>query len=224
MSVIIIILAVAAAVLVGMAFVMGKQSGPNARAHARTLPKGADAVSNAATAPRKSDIKVNWLIGIGGCVDGQAFLVGHRMVTIGRNPTNFIQVTDEEASRTHTQITPRDGFLQVVDMNSRNGTLIDGKPVTQGRLMPGQALRVGDAIFRFHLTGDFERDASLERKEADAMKFASTIKADGQNLLSMLQATLEEAGGDFEVAAKELGIDANVLRHLTAQKGMTSGQ
>ncbi len=223
MSVIIIILAVAAAVLVGMAFVMGKQSGPNARAHARTLPKGADAVSPAA-APKKSDVKVNWLMGIGGCVEGQAFLVGHRMVTIGRNPTNFIQVTDEEASRTHTQITPRDGFLQVVDMNSRNGTLVDGKPVTQGRLMPGQELRVGDAIFRFHLTGDFERDASLERKEADALKFASTIKADGQNLLSMLQSTLKEAGGDYEAAAKELGIEANVLRHLTAQKGVKPGR
>ena len=219
MSGFVLVLIVAVVVLLAVAFVMGQKSGGGTRPPAVT--KTASAIDSGPK-PAIAE-KVNWLVGTAGEVEGRAFLIGHRTITIGRAPTNFIQVVDEEASRTHTQIQPRDGWLQVVDMNSRNGTLINGTPVTQGRLNVGDELRVGDAKFVFQLRGSFESDAAMGRKEADAKKFTSTVAASGQNLSLMIEAALKETGGDFEAAGKQLGVDPNVLRHIVAQKGINYG-
>ena len=162
--------------------------------------------------------KANWLVGKAGDAAGKVFLVGYRTVTIGRAPTNFIQVDDTEASRTHCQITPRDGYLQIVDMNSHNGTFIDGTPTTQGKLMPGGELKVGDAVFVYELRGSYQHDAAMDRKQADSAKFGSTVAASGQQLDVLITQALKKHDGDFEAAGKEVGVEADLLRHIAVER------
>ena len=200
--------------LIATAFVLGQKRGKGPRSLAET--KTSRAVGGPTEAePAK---RINWLVGVGGEVKGRAFLVGHRTVTIGRAPTNFIQVVDEEASRTHTQVQPRDGYLQIIDMNSRNGTHVDGSPVAQGRLEDGGELRIGDARFVYRRQGAFGADAGLEGKAADSKKFTSTVVASGQDLVAVVQKAMRESEGDFESAANQLGVKPDVLRHLVVQK------
>ena len=74
------------------------------------------------------------------------------ITTIGRGPTNTIVLNSSFISTEHTRITYRDKRLWVDDMGSRNGTLVDGKPVTEPvAVTPGSILQVGDVRFKFSL-------------------------------------------------------------------------
>jgi hypothetical protein len=72
------------------------------------------------------------------------------ITTIGRSPTNTIELDSGFVSTEHTRITYRGHSLWVEDMGSRNGTLVDGQPVTEPvAVTPGTILQVGDVRFKF---------------------------------------------------------------------------
>ena len=72
------------------------------------------------------------------------------ITSIGRAPTNSIVLDSTVVSTEHTRIIYRDKSLWVEDMNSRNGTFLDQKPVTQPvAVTPGSILQVGDVRFKF---------------------------------------------------------------------------
>lgn len=72
------------------------------------------------------------------------------ITTIGRAPTNTIVLESTFVSTEHTRVLYRDKSLWVEDLGSRNGTLVDGKPVTQPvAVLPGTLLQVGDVRFKF---------------------------------------------------------------------------
>ncbi len=72
------------------------------------------------------------------------------ITTLGRAPTNTIVLESTYVSTEHTRIIFRDRSLWVEDLGSRNGTLVDGKPVTQPVAVGvGSVLQVGDVRFKF---------------------------------------------------------------------------
>ncbi|MBF6589508.1 MAG: FHA domain-containing protein [Ktedonobacterales bacterium] len=72
------------------------------------------------------------------------------ITTLGRSPTNTIVLESTFVSTEHTRIIYRDRSLWVEDLGSRNGTLVDGKPVTQPVAVGvGSVLQVGDVRFKF---------------------------------------------------------------------------
>lgn len=72
------------------------------------------------------------------------------ITTIGRSPTNTVVLDSGFVSTEHTRITYRNRSLWVEDMGSRNGTLVDGAPVTEPMAVtPGTILQVGDVRFKF---------------------------------------------------------------------------
>ena len=65
-------------------------------------------------------------------------------LTLGRAPSNDIVLHDERASRVHAEIRPVEGRWSIRDLQSRNGTTINGEPVSGDRpLTPGDIVRVG---------------------------------------------------------------------------------
>jgi hypothetical protein len=72
------------------------------------------------------------------------------ITTIGRSPTNSVVLDSTFVSTEHTRILFKNGSLWVEDMGSRNGTLVDQRPVTQPvAVSPGSILQVGDVRFKF---------------------------------------------------------------------------
>lgn len=72
------------------------------------------------------------------------------ITTLGRSPTNTIVLESTYVSTEHTRILFRDRSLWVEDLGSRNGTLVDGKPVTEPVAVGvGAVLQVGDVRFKF---------------------------------------------------------------------------
>lgn len=62
-------------------------------------------------------------------------------ITIGRAPTATLVIPDAQVSRLHARIDLFDGVLGVRDLDSRNGTLLNARPIDGLR-----ALRDGDEI------------------------------------------------------------------------------
>jgi transcriptional regulator with GAF, ATPase, and Fis domain len=73
-------------------------------------------------------------------------LVAGERVTLGRAPSNRIVIHDERASRFHAEVFPSDTGWAVRDLESRNGTLVDGERLTGDRSLGiGDVLRIGMA-------------------------------------------------------------------------------
>jgi pSer/pThr/pTyr-binding forkhead associated (FHA) protein len=72
---------------------------------------------------------------------GQVFELDKDVISIGRDITNDIVLTDAEVSRKHAQLTLDQGRYKIEDLNSTNGTYIDGQ-----RLIGPHVLAVGEII------------------------------------------------------------------------------
>jgi pSer/pThr/pTyr-binding forkhead associated (FHA) protein len=70
-------------------------------------------------------------------------------VTIGRVEDNTFQIAESSVSSHHCEITQKGEELLVKDLNSTNGTFIDGDQITEGSLKPGHILRLGKVEIRF---------------------------------------------------------------------------
>jgi pSer/pThr/pTyr-binding forkhead associated (FHA) protein len=74
-------------------------------------------------------------------------------VTIGRAQDNDLSIdADEFASVHHAKIEPRRDGVWLTDLNSTNGTFVNGVKVTRPRkLSPGDVIRVGETDLRYDL-------------------------------------------------------------------------
>jgi len=70
-------------------------------------------------------------------------------VTIGREEDNTIQLNDERVSRFHAKIQEDDGRVILTDLDSTNGTRINGHPVQMRVLQPGDQLVIGRSLLLY---------------------------------------------------------------------------
>lgn len=161
--------------------------------------------------------QVNWLIGVGGDVLGKQFHIGTRAGTLGRRPANLVQVMDKDASRVHCRIRPEPGGLLLTDMNSSNGTYINGIQVKEQLLRPGDEIRIGEARLVFKLTLDQPlADDGQQLRQAGAQANAETAAAG--SLDALVTDALRRTGGDTAKAAVMLGVPEGVVRQFLAQR------
>jgi Nif-specific regulatory protein len=75
-------------------------------------------------------------------------------VTIGRDASNGIAVVDPSVSRKHCLVNWHEGRFRVRDLDSRNGTLVNGDGVEETWLEHGDLIATGDSSFVFLLEED----------------------------------------------------------------------
>ena len=77
-------------------------------------------------------------------------------VTLGREAHHTIPMPDnKKSSRDHAKVWREGpGKYSIVDLGSRNGTLVNDEKVTRQTLVDGDEVRVGDFTFRFLLDDD----------------------------------------------------------------------
>lgn len=81
--------------------------------------------------------------------EGTRLNIGAEPLTIGRLPECDIVVSDPAVSRRHAEIRRRDGQFVVVDLDSTNGTRVNGTGVKDRVLADGDEIRVGTVSVRF---------------------------------------------------------------------------
>jgi pSer/pThr/pTyr-binding forkhead associated (FHA) protein len=63
--------------------------------------------------------------------------------TIGRVEDNLFQIAEASVSSHHCEVLLRGSDVVIKDLNSTNGTFINGEQITESVLKPGQTLRLG---------------------------------------------------------------------------------
>lgn len=81
--------------------------------------------------------------------DGRRIGILDEPLTIGRLPDCGIQLSDRNVSRRHAQLRRQGDAVYVIDLGSTNGTKVNGVPVRQHRLAPGDVLTIGMTSLRF---------------------------------------------------------------------------
>ena len=67
------------------------------------------------------------------------------VVSLGRDPHNTIVLSDPKVSGRHAELRIRGGQAVVVDINSTNGTWVNGRRVRSAAVRQGDRIRIGDA-------------------------------------------------------------------------------
>jgi len=115
--------------------------------------KGGDSASDATIGAIPVGSYDSWLVVVrgGGLEAGTRFDV-FGGVTLGRSGEADVSFTDRYASGLHARLYPRGDRYFLEDMNSTNGTLLDGGAVTsEAELRDGSMIEIGDTAFRFEL-------------------------------------------------------------------------
>src|SRR2546423_11813525 len=85
-------------------------------------------------------------------------------VTLGRALDADVRINDAQASRLHAQVrTERDESTgevryRLIDLDSTNGTLLNGQPIDEAFLEDGDKFLIGDHLIRFEMLDEIDRE------------------------------------------------------------------
>jgi serine phosphatase RsbU (regulator of sigma subunit) len=134
----------------------------------------------------------------------QRFRMAKDRVTIGRARDSDIFLPDQWLSRHHAEIQNREGAFFLLDLGSKNGTLLNGERVRQQRrLQNGDVIALGEHHLTFSAEGAGEDDFQLEGTRVFSARDLSEIKtgpatdAEGQRLQSRLLLVLDRTARDL---------------------------
>lgn len=89
---------------------------------------------------------------------GRLFELGPEAVTLGRNAENTIVLNDTAVSGVHTKIVrDESGQFTIHDMQSTNGTFLNGRQHGASDLRHGDSIRIGSTTFVFELRQEARR-------------------------------------------------------------------
>lgn len=141
-------------------------------------------------------------------------------VRIGRDPANDIVLSDLRISRHHAEVRRDGSSFFVVDLGSRNGTFLNGQPVSRAALSPGDMVSVG----RHELVFDGRR--LHEYEDTGPVSLAAerlTVQIGKQVLLDDVSFCLEEGSLLAVVGPSGCG-KSTLVRAVTGLRPATRGR
>jgi transcriptional regulator with GAF, ATPase, and Fis domain len=109
-------------------------------------------------------------------------------VFVGRDSTNQLELCDLSVSRRHARIRRDESRFVLEDLDSANGTRLNGTPVFESELRDGDEISVGDTVMRFILVkeltelpvplldGDINSRATV-RLSVENVSFSTSVHA-----------------------------------------------
>ena len=89
-----------------------------------------------------------------GSLSGSEFLIRKPVTTMGRSLDNDLVVESSEVSRHHARLELQEDGLRIIDLNSTNGTRINGRSIRSQRLDPDDEVTFGTLAARVTAFGD----------------------------------------------------------------------
>ncbi|MDX1964685.1 MAG: sigma 54-interacting transcriptional regulator [Pirellulales bacterium] len=137
-------------------------------------------------------------------------LVPGQTVTVGRAPTNLVILKDDRCSRHHAELFNSGGKWVIRDLESRNGTLVNGEPVRGDHILePGEHVRIGHShlIFVHDISKAFPDSGSAFRTGMMATgrldDTTDGLRESGQVLLDREPTTITHRRGQTKLLEPE---------------------
>ncbi|WP_164102610.1 ATP-binding protein [Candidatus Laterigemmans baculatus] len=159
---------------------------------------------------------------------GRYFALEPKPTRIGRDPASAIQLIDSEVSRSHAELRPRsDGRLELVDLDSSNGTMVNGEKIERCELRSGDRVQIGQTLMIFTGSGSpgsmqaaHSVDIVMQSQVPEASRIVSSWPQSPSSLRvpSSLRAASGAAAGSGERAAD--GRDAAEVPLVETDEGI----
>jgi len=131
--------------------------------------------------------------------------VGAEPVTIGRSSQNVLALADHMASRFHCVVERIEGGVHLRDLNSSNGTLLNGRRVTASPLTPGDVVRIGNT--RITLVAQSNGNSGLPGEGFEMAPEPLAPDDLPPNLDSLTADDLAEPLSDADMVADDMSVD-----------------
>src|SRR5205809_3270946 len=121
-------------------------------------------------------------------------------VTIGREEGNALRLNDERVSRFHAKVQTDNGDIILTDLESTNGTRVNGSVVQIRRLRHGDRVCVGRSLLLFGSNEEIAaRMADLEqRRNASVADEAAGLLPEGPATVQAKTYASQVAGSELE--------------------------
>src|SRR3954471_24393644 len=86
-------------------------------------------------------------------------------ITIGRMKGNTIVIEDSSISLMHAKITRKNGDFLLKDLNSTNGTSVNGQPIGEVRLRDQDRVRIAEILCQFVADAAVPADYSIKTQQ-----------------------------------------------------------
>lgn len=149
-------------------------------------------------------------------------LKGRDTLTLGRDPLNEMTISHPSVSRFHAQIKQHKGAYILLDLNSTNGTFLNGKKIVgHYTLRVGDTIRIGPTTFSFNLDETLLHSNEEGNLRLDAVGLQKTLH---KNLNLLQDISLSIAAREFVViAGVSGGGKSTLLNALSGFQPATSG-
>jgi transcriptional regulator with GAF, ATPase, and Fis domain len=127
-------------------------------------------------------------------------------IRIGRDPSNSLAVSDLSLSRRHCILSREEDSYKICDLDSRNGTFVNGSVVSERRLNHGDQIAVGESVFVFLDNDEEPNEATMEDVEFDDTITQATTQIRPQDVLYLQPDRI----------LKELPVTSRLGRNLNA--------
>jgi len=130
-------------------------------------------------------------------------------VGIGRESGNAVQIHDSEVSRRHAEIRFNDGKHVIVDLQSSNGTFVNGRRVERAELAHADRVLLGRTVLAYSLDVPGGNGAAGPATESDAppttgeLDLFAAVDDDGSHIVRRLRDDGDPAPGDGRRADAE---------------------
>jgi len=106
-------------------------------------------------------------------------LEGKEQVSVGRGPDNDVVIDDVSMSGSHALVRNVDGEWQLQDLESTNGTFVNGDQISETALPDGAQLMFGSVGARYHAPGADagSEEAGVEGESATHVHAAEIAEA-----------------------------------------------
>ncbi len=150
------------------------------------------------------------------------YSLGTEPLTIGRSPQSSICIDNPAVSFSHARVLYHEGAYYVQDLNSFNGTFVNGSRVTQTLLRPGDVIAVGKHSIRFSIEHPGRSAPGVPAAPSASADFPLE-KLEGTMILdTKTRRALHEKAGSSEAVAKAPA--AKRMGQLTVVKGKTTAK
>jgi len=102
------------------------------------------------------------LVAVSGPLKDSVFTLPDDELTLGRDPANGLPISDPSVSRRHCVISRQDQRFRIRDLDSRNGTQVNGETVKDRWLSHGDQITIGDSVFLFLTEEDSKKSDRVE--------------------------------------------------------------
>ena len=145
-------------------------------------------------------------------------------ITVGRGGSCDLVIRDLAASRQHLEIRKVDGTYKCRDLDSSNGTLVNGKEIAVCELENGDEIRIGTTPLQFLL------ELQVERAPAEKTVFLQTVvdpsgreqappSSRSKELLEAAYTLMNSLASNFNSCELVDSILATTMRAVRAQRG-----